>query len=60
MQKVLTWFRVTVKILWGSYVVKGNGTWVLKEKLKRLKGDLNVLNKEVFGDINKTKKSILN
>lgn len=36
---------------WGSYEINGWGGYVLKEKLKCLKGDLKVWNKDVFGHI---------
>ena len=38
---------------------QGNAFTVLKEKLKRLKGDLKVWNRDVFGIIESTKKKIL-
>ena len=34
------------------------GIFVFKEKLKKLKADLKVWNKEVFGDVNQTSKEI--
>jgi len=34
-------------------MVKGNDIWVLKEKIKLLKGYFKVWNNDTFGDINK-------
>jgi len=41
-----------VRRKWVSYDVQGRGIYIFKEKLKRLKVDLKVWNKEVFGDVN--------
>ncbi len=44
---------------WKSYEVQGDVITGLKEKLKLLKADLKVWNKEVFGNLNSIKSSIL-
>ena len=44
---------------WRSYEGQGNGIKVLKEKFKLLKADLKIWNKDVFGNLNSTKQSIL-
>jgi len=36
--------------------VTGGGIFVFKEKLKKLKADLKVWNREVFGDVNQVSK----
>ena len=36
---------------WSSYTFAGTPSFVLAQKLKALKGDLKVWNKEVFGDV---------
>jgi len=46
-------FKELVKNKWESYDIRGNGLYVLKEKLKRLKFDIRNWNKYVFGDVNK-------
>jgi len=51
-------FKEFVRSSWVSYKVVGRGIFVFKEKLKRLKADLKVWNKEVFGDVNQTSKEI--
>ena len=51
-------FKEFVKSSWVSYKVVGRGNFVFKEKLKRLKADLKVWNKEVFGDANQSSKEI--
>ncbi|XP_068473127.1 uncharacterized protein [Phaseolus vulgaris] len=51
-------FKEFVRSSWTSYKVVGRGIFVLKEKLKKLKADLKVWNKEVFGDMNQTSKEI--
>lgn len=48
-------FEEFVKKHWANYNVLGNGLVMLKEKLKRIKHDLKIWNKEVFGHINKEK-----
>jgi len=52
-------FRAMVKDKWNSYVIQGNAITVLKEKMKRLKGDLKVWNKVEFGNLENIKKSCL-
>jgi len=52
-------FGVMVKEKWSSYVIHGNALTGLKEKLKRLKGDLKVWNRVVFGNMENTKKALL-
>jgi len=44
---------------WNSYLSRGSGFIKIKEKLKCLKRDLKLWNKEVFGNINTIKKRIL-
>ena len=51
-------FREMVKEKWSSYPAEGNAFVSFKEKLKRLKGDLKIWNKEVFGNI-QTQKSLI-
>ncbi|XP_068492357.1 uncharacterized protein [Phaseolus vulgaris] len=46
-------FKEFVRFKWVSYDIRGNGLYVLKEKLKRLKFDIRNWNKHVFGDVNK-------
>ena len=41
-----------MSLKWASYDVQGGGIYIFKEKLKKLKADLKVWNKEVFGDVN--------
>ena len=45
-------FKDFVRCKWLSYEVHGRGLFVFKEKLKKLKFDLKVWNREVFGDVN--------
>ena len=45
---------------WSSYVFTGSPSFVLAKKLKALKEDLKIRNKEVFGDIGLKKKHVLN
>ena len=45
-------FRELIRTKWKIYVIRGNGLYVLKEKLKRLKFDIRSWNKSVFGDVN--------
>ena len=52
-------FCEMVKEKWNSYPVQGSAFEKFKEKLKCLKGDLKVWNKDVFGDINTSKKRTL-
>lgn len=46
-------FRDFVKEKWRSYKVEGWGSFILKEKFKRLKADLKAWNKEVFDTLDK-------
>ena len=52
-------FMEMVKDRWYSYLVQGSGFMKVKEKLKCLKGDLKVWNKDVFGNIETCKRRIL-
>jgi len=52
-------FCEMVKDKWNSYPVQGSAFIRLKEKLKYLKGDLKVWNKDVFGNIQTCKKRIV-
>jgi len=52
-------FREMVKEKWLSYPGKGNAFVNFKEKLKSLKGDLKIWNREVLGNIQTHKKKIL-
>ena len=52
-------FRKMVKDKWSSYPAEGNAFVSFKEKLKRLKGDLKIWNREVFGNIQTQKGLIL-
>ena len=52
-------FMDIVKEWWRNYDINGNEIWILKEKLKRLKKDLKVWNKEVFGHVNISKEKIM-
>jgi len=45
-------FKDFVSLNWASYDVQRSGIYIFKEKLKKLKADLKVWNKEVFGDVN--------
>ena len=45
-------FKDFVRRKWVSYDVQGRVIYILKEKLKKLKVDLKVWNKEDFGDVN--------
>ena len=45
-------FKVILKEKWLNYEVQGGGIFIFKETLKKLKADLKVWNKEVFGDVN--------
>jgi len=47
-----------VRSCWSSYEVVGSGLFIFKEKLKKLKVDLKVWNKEVFGDVNLVSKEV--
>jgi len=48
-----------VKDRWNAYVVQGSSFTKVKDKLKRLKGDLKVWNKDIFANLESTKKRIL-
>jgi len=52
-------FLEMVKDKWTSYSAKGNALMVIKDKLKWLKGDLKTWNRDVFGNIETSKKMIL-
>ena len=43
-------FLEFVRVEWTNYEVQGGGMYIFKEKLKKLKADLKVWNKEVFGN----------
>ncbi|XP_068503636.1 uncharacterized protein [Phaseolus vulgaris] len=45
-------FKDFVRSKWHSYEVQGGGMFVFKEKLKNLKADLKIWNREVFGYVN--------
>lgn len=44
---------------WNSYYVQGNGMTNIKDKLKYLKVDLKVWNRDVFGHLETNKKRIM-
>ena len=44
-------FKEFLSVKWPSYEVCGGGLYIFKEKLKKLKADLKVWNKEVFGNV---------
>jgi len=44
-------FKEFLKESWLKYEVQGGGIYIFKEKLKKLKADLKVWNREVFGDV---------
>jgi len=52
-------FSEMVKNKWSSYPVQGSAFIKIKEKLKLLKGDLKVWNRDEFGNIQTNKKRIL-
>jgi len=52
-------FRDIVKQKWEEYKIQANGMWVVKEKFKRLKHELKIWNKEVFGYTGKLKIDII-
>ena len=52
-------FTGMVKEKWQSYVVQGNEITKFKEKLKRLKGDLKVWNRDVYGNLHTRRRVIL-
>ena len=45
-------FKEFVRLKWENFDVQGSGIYVFKEKLKKLKAELKIWNKEVFGDVN--------
>ena len=55
----VTGFTDFVKKQWDTYNVVGCGLVMVKEKLKRLKQDLKIWNKEVFGETNKEKQRLI-
>ena len=52
-------FKELVKDKWNSYVVRRDGITNFKDKLKILKEDLKVWNREVFGNLEVSKNNIL-
>jgi len=48
-----------VESKWKSYSMDRSGIFVLKEKLKFLKRDLKVWNKEIFGNLNLQRKDLI-
>jgi len=52
-------FGEMVKMKWNSYPSRGSGFIKIKEKLKWLKRDLKLWNKDVFGNLNTSKKRFL-
>jgi hypothetical protein len=52
-------FVQKVKMWWGSYHYEGNSSYVLAQKLKALKADLKKWNEEVFGDVGKRKREMV-
>ena len=52
-------FVEKVQQWWNSYCLTGSPSFVLAQKLKALKEDLNKWNKEEFGDLAFEKKSLL-
>jgi len=52
-------FKDFVRRKWVSYEVQGRGIYIFKEKLKKLKVDLKVWNKEDFGDVNLASEELL-
>jgi len=45
-------FKVFLREKWPSYKVQGGGMYIFKEKLKKLKANLKVWTKEIFGNVN--------
>jgi len=54
-----TGFSGMVEEEWRSYEGQGSVLNVLKDKLKLLKVDLKIWNKDVFGNLNSSKQSLL-
>ena len=52
-------FSRMVQDKWRSYSVQGYGLTKIKEKLKLLKSDLKSWNRDVFGNLDSTKRRIL-
>jgi len=52
-------FKGMVKEKWQSYSVLGNEITKLKDKLKLLKGDLKIWNRDVYGNLHTIKRNIL-
>ena len=52
-------FSRMVQDKWQSYSVQGYGLTKIKEKLKLLKSDLKAWNRDVFGNLDTTKRRIL-
>jgi len=52
-------FSDFVKKSWDKHNVEGNEIWSLKEKLKSLKRELRMWNKEIFGHVGSTKETIM-
>ncbi|XP_068466212.1 uncharacterized protein [Phaseolus vulgaris] len=52
-------FMEMVKDRWSDYYVQGSSFMKVKEKMKRLKGDLKVWNRDTFGNLETSKKRIL-
>ena len=48
-----------VKEKWQSYFVQGNEISKIKDKLKLLKGDLKIWNRDVYGNLHTAKRNIL-
>jgi len=52
-------FSKMVEDRWVSYVTQGSALQKMKVKLKCLKGDLKIWNRDVYGNLHKTKEGIL-
>jgi len=52
-------FSDFVKKSWDKHNVEGNEIWSLKEKLKSLKQELRMWNKDTFGYVSSTKETIM-
>jgi len=48
-----------VTIKWPSYEVQGEGMYIFKEKLKKLKANLKVWNREIFGNVHGINEGLL-
>jgi hypothetical protein len=51
-KKKVEGFVDKVKVWWSNYPLMGSPSFVLASKLKALKEDLKVWNRDVFGDVN--------